>query len=62
MVNEKDYLKFLMNKVEECRNNGDLLEEKIYQKCLDTFRTMLRNKRETRANKINKKVGTDNAN
>lgn len=62
MVNEKDYLKFLMNKVEECHNNGDLSEEKIYQNCLNTFRTMLRNKRGIRANKINKKVGTDNAN
>ena len=62
MVDEKDYLKFLMNKVDECHNNGDLLEEKIYQNCLDTFRTMLKNKREIRAYKINKKVGTNNAN
>ncbi len=46
MYDEKDYLKYLIDKVEENHNGNNFLEEKIYQDCLDKFRLMLKNKRQ----------------
>ena len=46
MYDDLDYIKYLMSKIEYCHNQGDFIEEKIYQDCLDKFRSMLRNKRQ----------------
>ncbi len=48
MQDEKDYLRYLMAKVDECHQNNDFLEEKIYQDCLNKFRLMLNHKKLTK--------------
>lgn len=45
MQDEKDYLRYLMTKVDECHQNNDFQEEKIYQDCLNKFRLMLNHKK-----------------
>lgn len=46
MYDDMDYIKYLMEKIDFNHNEGDFLEERIYQDCLDKFRIMLKNKKQ----------------